>query len=47
MESNITLIAKHLAKREQTHPMCLHTMEKYDKVESLNIKNDYETTRKK
>ena len=26
--------------------MCLHTMEKYDKVENLNIKNNYETTKK-
>ena len=23
--------------REQTHPVCLHAMEKYEKVESINM----------
>ena len=30
-------------KREQSHPVCLQAAEKYGKVESLNIQNDYET----
>ena len=34
-------------KREQIHPMCLHTVEKYQKVESINTQNDYKTTSKK
>ena len=24
--------------REQTYPVCLHTMEKYEKVESINMR---------
>ena len=34
-------------KREQTHPVCLHIVEKYEKVESINAQNDYETKSKK
>ena len=41
------MIAKQQSKREQTHPVCLHKMEKYKKVESVNTQNDYETTDKK
>ena len=35
-------IAKQ-SKREQTYPVCLHAMEKYEKVESVNTQNDYKT----
>ena len=41
------MIVKQQAKREQTHLMCLHAMEKYKKVENINTQNDYETTSKK
>ena len=41
------VIVKQQAKREQTHLMCLHAMEKYKKVENINTQNDYETTSKK
>ena len=50
------VIAKQQAKREQTHPVCLHAVEKYvclhagekyEKVENVNTQNDYETTSKK
>ena len=41
------MIAKQQSKREQTHPVCLHEMEKYKKVESVNTQNDHETTDKK
>ena len=41
------MIAKQHAKREQTHPVCLHTIEKYEKVESVNMQNDYKITSKK
>ena len=41
------MIVKQRAKREQTHPVCLHTVEKYGKVESVNTKNNNETTSKK
>ena len=37
---------KQQAKREQTHPMHLNTVAKYEKVERVNTQNDYETTRK-
>ena len=40
------MIAKQLAKREQ-RPVYLHTVEKYEKVVSINTKNDYEKTSKK
>ena len=39
--------AKHQAKREQAHPTCLHAVEKYGKVESVNTQNDYATSSKK
>ena len=32
------VIAKQHAKREQTHPVCLHTKEKYKKVERALIR---------
>ena len=35
------MIAKKQAKREQTHPVCLHAVEKYKKV---NTQNDYQKT---
>ena len=34
------VIAKQREKREQTHPVCLHIVVKYEKVESVNIKDD-------
>ena len=40
------MIAKQQAKREQTHPVCLHAVEKYEKEEIANTQNDYETTSK-
>ena len=40
-------IAKQQAQREQTHPVCLNAVEKYEKVNNVNIQNDYETTNKK
>ena len=39
--------AKYQAKREQANPMCLHAVEKYEKVESVNTQNDYATSSKK
>ena len=41
------MIVKQRPKWEQTHSVCLHTLEKYEKVESVNTKNIYETTSKK
>ena len=41
------MIVKQRAKREQTHPVCLHTVQKYEKVESVNTQNNYETTSEK
>ena len=41
------VIAKQQTKREQTHPMCLNAVAKYEKVDSVNAHNNYETTRKK
>ena len=41
----LRVIAKQ-SKREQTHPVCLHEVENYEKVESVNTQKDYETTRK-
>ena len=38
------VIAKEQAKREQTHPVCLHAVEKFEKVGNVNTQNDYETT---
>ena len=43
----LRVIAKQQSKREQTHPVCLLVVEKYEKVESINTQNDYETTSKK
>ena len=40
------VIGKQQTKREQTHPVCLHAVEKYEKVESVNTQNDYKTTSK-
>ena len=40
------VIVKQQAKRKQSHPMCLHTVEKYEKVENVNTQNDYETISK-
>ena len=37
------LIAKQQSKREQAHSMCLKEVQKYEKVESINTLNDYET----
>ena len=42
----LRVIAKQ-SKREQTHPVCLHEVENYEKVESVNTQKDYETTSKK
>ena len=36
-------IAKQGAGRKQTHPLCLHAVGKYGKVENINSQNDYET----
>ena len=41
------VIVKQYSKREQTYPVCLHEVEKYEKVESVNTQNDYETTSEK
>ena len=41
------MIAKQQSKREQTHPVCLHAVGKYEKVESVSTQNDYETASKK
>ena len=40
------MIAKQ-SKREQTHPVCLHKVEKCEKVERVNTQNGHETTSKK
>ena len=39
-------IVKQQSKREHTYPVCLYTMEKYKKLESVNTQNDYETNKK-
>ena len=41
------VLAKQQAKREQTYPVCLHAVEKYEKVDNVNTQNDYETASKK
>ena len=41
------MIVKQPAKREQTHPVCSHAVEKYEMVKSVNANNDYKTTSKK
>ena len=38
---------KQQAKWEQTYHVCLHALEKYEKVESINTLNDYTITGKK
>ena len=35
-----TVIAKQRAKIVQTHPVYLHSVERYEKVESVNTQND-------
>ena len=40
------VIAKQRAKREETHPVRLHAVEKFEKKES-DIQNDYKTSSKK
>ena len=44
VESIIT-IAKQQAKREQTHPVYLHVVEKYKNVENVNTQNGYKTSK--
>ena len=39
------VIAKQQSKGEQTHTVCLHAAEKYEKVASVNKQNDYETSK--
>ena len=39
------ILGKQQSKREQTHPVCLHKVEKYEKLESVNIQ-DYKTASK-
>ena len=41
------VILKEQAKREQPHPVCSHTVEKYKKVENVNTQNDHERRSKK
>ena len=40
------MIAKQQGKIEQTHPVCLHAVEKYKKVESVSTQNSYKTIRR-
>ena len=41
------MITKQRAKREQTHLVGLHVVEKFEKKESVNTQIDYKTTNKK
>ena len=41
------VLAEQQSKREQTHSVCSPAVEKYEKVESVNTENDYESTSKK
>ena len=41
------MIVKQRAKGEQTHLVCLDAVEKYERVESVNTKNDCEAASKK
>ena len=41
------MIVKRQAKKEQTHPVCLHAVEKYEKLKNVNAENDYKTASKK
>ena len=40
------VIAKQQSKREQTHPVYLQEVQKYENVENVNTQNDYETSKK-
>ena len=40
------VIAEQQSKRKQTHHVCSHAVEQYEKVESVNTQNDYETNKK-
>ena len=40
------VMVKQQLKRKHTYPMWLHTVEKYEKVESINTQNDFETNKK-
>ena len=40
------VITKQQSEREETHPACLHTVEKYKKVDSINTENDYKISKK-
>ena len=44
------VIAKEQAKREQTHPVCLHAVEKFEKVGNANTQwlwnNDFKIVQK-
>ena len=44
---NTRLIVKQWAKREQIYPVGLHKVKNYEKVESVNTKDDPETTSRK
>ena len=44
---NIESVCKQWAKSEQAQPVCLHVVEKFENVESIDTKNDYETMSKK
>ena len=41
------VITKQQAKREQAHPVCLHTLQKSEHWESVNTQNHYKTMSKK
>ena len=34
------VFAKQQAKKEQTHPVCLHAVDKYKNLESINAQKD-------
>ena len=34
------MIGKQQAKREQTHPVCLHAVEKYEMIKKQQVKNE-------
>ena len=40
------VIANNKQKENRHHPLCLHAVEKYEKMESTNTQNDYETMSK-
>ena len=41
------VIAKQQSKREQTHPVCLHAVEKNGRAESVDTQSDYATKSEK